>query len=657
MCLCSRQVKAVSEEYGMRTHLSFEILLAAFFSIALSVGPRAQARLPKDSDLNSITEIETASFEVHRDGTYSVDYETRINILSDGGRDAQAVKNIPFNSRVSKFELVSASTINDGVETKVTPSNVEIKTTGDSKVFDETKEAVISFPAVRVGSKIQYRYKLLIKEVPIEGFFSTGLNIDLQNVDVIKRRVVSEIPLFVSSQDKMGLLEVKTSREKSKYVIEISNREKIRLAVVQEDAQFVDNSRLPSVLISSQEKWNGFASDVIKEQERHLAQPLPKSLEAIRAAAFNETPGRRMAFVAGRVAQEFRYFGDWRRRNGGHVPRELKEIAESGYGDCKDMSLVVVAIARAMGLKADLVWIWRSDVYLDDSYYRLPNDFSFNHAVARVEDGGVQWIDATNPVAIPGQVFADIGQRPALVLAKSGVYLDRTPNLKSADSLARIDLSLDIRAGLNGADGNYDLEGKMIQKGRAATHAEWALLYVPKEQFQYETARWLARNEKLESYEVTLPKEGSRVVRDLTIATKFTIADLGLRTTAGVGFPLMRNDTIDLVLVETRDRFSDVWLGAPGIFEEEYRLPKASVVGTFNVGCELKNEWMHLSRSVKSNMKGVEIKNRYETLKSVIPNSVLQTPAFAKFQTQVRRCFNRSAVILSLRPSRSQKSS
>lgn len=620
-------------------------LLSAFLTT------QAEARLPKESDLAAITESEVATFDVRRDGTYTLDYEVRVAVLSEAGRDAQAVKHISFNSRASKFELVSAATINDGVEMKVASSNVEIKEIGDSKVFDTTKEAIISFPSVRVGSRIAFRYRLKFVEVPIEGFFSTGMNIDLQNVDSMKRIIRSDRPLFVSTQDKMGLLDVKSRKDGSRHIVEITNKEKIRLEVVQEDAAFVDNGRLPTVIVSTEETWKQFGQEIIATQEKLLSKPLPKSLEDIRLAAMEEPVERRMAVIAGKVAQEFRYFGDWRRRNGGHVPRELKEIGETGYGDCKDMTLVVVAIARAMGLKADVAWIWRGDVFPDESYYRMPNDFGFNHAVARVEDGTVQWIDATNPVAIPGQVFADIGQRPALILAKAGVYLDRTPALKPTDSVARIELALTMKQGARGTDGTFDLKGKLLQKGRAATHAEWALLYVPNEQFQFETARWLARNEKLESYDIQLPKESSRVVRDLSFPTKFTIADLGLRTTAGIGFPLLRNDTIDFLLYDTRERFSDLWLGPPGVFEEEYILPKASIVGNVKIGCDLKNEWMNLSRSIKTGTRGIEIKNRYETLKSVIPNSFLKSADYSAFQTQVRRCFNRSAVILSLKAS------
>jgi hypothetical protein len=129
------------------------------------------------------------------------------------------------------------------------------------------------------------------------------------------------------------------------------------------------------------------------------------------------------------------------------------------------------------------------------------------------------------------------------------------------------------------------------------------------------------------------------------------MAELGLRTTAGIGFPLLRSDTIDLLLVETRDRFSDVWLGTPGVFEEEYTMPGARVVGRENIGCNLEYDGVKLTRSIRTGARGVMIKSRVEVKRSMISNESLKSKQYADFQKQVRRCFNRSAVILSLKPS------
>lgn len=602
----------------------------------------AYPRVSKDSDLASIVEEETAEYDVHSDGTYTLLYSAKLRILNESGRDANSVRTVPFNAHASRFELLEASTENEGVVQKVKSSGIQIKESGDAKVFDLTKEAVITFPAVRVGSTLRIKYKIKVKEVPVEGFYSGGMFLDLEAKRNVRWRVKSSMPLFVSTTDKQGLLKVGIRKERSKWIVEVENREPLMLAVTQEDAPFFENGRLPKVLVSSQEKWNGFAAKIVEAQEKELRLPLPPAFEKIRAATQALPSEIRMDTVAGMVAQEIRYFGDWRRRHGGHIPRPLVDIAETGYGDCKDMSLAIVSIARAMGLKADLAWIWRSDLATTEADYLLPNDFSFNHAVARVEDAGTRWLDSTNAVTLKNQTYFDIANRPALVLASKGVWFDKTPAVQSAGSFSRLDMNVKFDR-----KGTVFFSGQGEFNGRGAIRSAWSLLNLSRDQLEYDTARWIARNERLISFKVQLPENFGRLVSQLKFKADVEVGDLGLRTTAGIGFPLMRTETIDLLMIETRDRISDLWLGEPSIYEDHYRLLSATIRGTENIGCKIENDFAKLSRVVKQEKGFVLVASRYEVVKSVIPNSILLTEKYREFQEKVRRCFNRSAVILS----------
>lgn len=608
----------------------------------------AYARIAKESDLASIVEEEAADYEVRSNGTYTLVYSSRLRILNEAGRDANSVRTIPFNAHSSKFELLEAATENEGVVQKVKSSGIQIKESGDAKVFDLTKEAVISFPAVRVGSLLKLKYKIKVSEVPVEGFYSGGMFLDLEAKRKVRWRVQSEMPIFVSATDKQGFLKIETRKERSKWVVEVENREPLMLAVTQEDAPFFESGRLPKVVVSSQEKWTGFAAKIIQEQEKEIRRPLPPVFEKIKAATESLPPEIRMDTVAGMVAQEIRYFGDWRRRNGGHIPRPLADVAETGYGDCKDMSLAIVSIARAMGLKADLAWIWRSDLATTEADYQLPNDFSFNHAIARVEDRGTRWLDSTNSVTLKNQTYLDIANRPALVLASTGVWFDRTPAVQSTGSFSRLDMNVKFDR-----KGTVFFSGQGEFNGRGAIRSAWSLLNLTRDQLEYDTARWIARNERLVSFKVQLPSEVGRLVSQFKFKADVEVGDLGLRTTAGVGFPMMRTETIDLLMIETRDRFSDLWLGEPSIYEDHYRLMGAKIQGNENIGCKIEfpvgagEKIAKLSRVVKQEKGFVLVSSRYELLKSVIPNSTLLTDDYRHFQEKVRRCFNRSAVILS----------
>lgn len=629
--------------------MRYLLFFTAFVGLGLSHA--AHARLATESEMSFLIERNDATYDVKKDGTYTMDVTIQIAILAEAGRESQAVKSITFNSRASKFELLSAKTINDDVEIPVASTNIEIRETGDSKAFDSTKEAVISFPAVRVGSRVAYHYRLKVHEVPFDGFFSMGAGLNFENVDLQHRLIRSDLPLYIFTDDKAGLMKIESRRDGSRYVMEITNREKARYEVIQEESSYADSARLPTVLISTLPTWEGFAQNVLLAQEKLLKSaaqaPLPPVFEKIREAAAKAPPEKRIATVAAMTAKELRYFGDWRRRNGGHIPRSLTEIAQTGYGDCKDMSLVVVAITRALGLKADVAWLWRSENFLDDGYYKLPTDFSFNHAIARVEtsEGHVEWVDATNSVAIPGIIFVDISNRPVLVMSAAGVRMERTPGMTSSETITRTNMSLHAKK-----DGRFEVKGDLYLTGRSASRASAAMLYMSRPQFQYETLKWIAQNEKLENEELEFPKEVNRVVSDLRLQYRFILPELSVQTTAGVGFPLLRNEVIEPVFIDVRDRFTDVWLGTPRVIEENFMFPDAQVVGARDIGCNLKNEWVNLSRSARGGAKGVEIRSRYEVLKSVIPSSAVRSKEFAAFQAKARRCFYRSVVILSSKP-------
>ncbi len=606
-----------------------------------------QARLPKDSDLSTLIEDEQSDFDVNSDGTYTFVFSTRIAILTEAGRETEAVKTVSFNARASTLEVLEARTILPDREIPVAKSNIEYKEVGDAKAFDVTKQVIISFPSVEVGSKIFYKYRMKLTEIPIAGFFSAGFALGLGNIDSFRFQFRSRLPLYLQLNDTEQILDIRQKEEGGRWVVQVQNRRKVRYGVVQEDSPFVDVDRLPGLYISTLQagQWKDFAVGVSRFQELELAKALPGVMKTIVDTAKSLPPERRMATVSTLVAERFRYFGDWRRRAGGHLPRSLAEIAETGYGDCKDLSLVVVAIARAMGLKAEMAWVWRGEVTPGGMGYILPNEGVFNHAIARVEeDGKVIWIDATNPVAMAnGLIQADIAGRPALVLSKEGSRLERTAELSAKGSQNKVVMEFRFLE-----SGSVALDGHFIQSGRAATRGQWALLSLPIEQVEYEMARWLSRSEKLDSYKIRFPAERSRLVRDLDARAEIEIEGIGLRTTAGLGFPLFRNDTIELLMIDGKDRFSDLWLGPPSRYLESYTIKNAKIVGRENLNCSLKNEFVELRREIRHRAEGVNIETAIDVLRSLVPNQQLESAEFQGFQRKVRDCFNRSAVILSV---------
>jgi transglutaminase-like putative cysteine protease len=79
---------------------------------------------------------------------------------------------------------------------------------------------------------------------------------------------------------------------------------------------------------------------------------------------------------------------------GSHQPTEPNVVIERRFGDCKDKSLLLVAILEALGIEADvaLVNTWRGRA-LDET---LPSPYAFDHAIVRALVGSSEhWLDPT----------------------------------------------------------------------------------------------------------------------------------------------------------------------------------------------------------------------------------------------------------------------
>lgn len=78
-------------------------------------------------------ELDSTTFFVKSDGSYTVEFEKVIRIIHDLGRDQHAMQAVAFNSHSSTFELIEASTDNDGSIERVAKSGVQNRDAGDSK--------------------------------------------------------------------------------------------------------------------------------------------------------------------------------------------------------------------------------------------------------------------------------------------------------------------------------------------------------------------------------------------------------------------------------------------------------------------------------------------------------------------------------------------
>ncbi len=117
-----------------------------------------------------------------------------------------------------------------------------------------------------------------------------------------------------------------------------------------------------------------------------------------------------------------------------YVPVPPKTVLERRYGDCKDLSTLMVALLRERGIKASVALLRAGEI--DDVLAEAPGLDRFNHAIVRIDTTPPIWHDPTGATNTVGLVPSANQGRLALV-ARDGVKdVERIP--KAADSDATI---------------------------------------------------------------------------------------------------------------------------------------------------------------------------------------------------------------------------
>ena len=110
-------------------------------------------------------------------------------------------------------------------------------------------------------------------------------------------------------------------------------------------------------------------------------------------AAEHATRDARITAAIRFVQDDIRYLGIELGRNS-HEPHQPWETLASRWGDCKDKTLLLVALLRELGLEAYPAMVnTRLQHRLSE---KLPSPFLFDHVIAQVVDQGrVYWVDGT----------------------------------------------------------------------------------------------------------------------------------------------------------------------------------------------------------------------------------------------------------------------
>jgi transglutaminase-like putative cysteine protease len=347
----------------------------------------------------------------------------RYTILSDAGREM--VSRIEINHRATDtFKIDKAEVIQPGqkpvaleksqIDTRMAPN--------PAQGFVSDKQTSLAFPNLRIGSTVVYSVRQRYAPVPFATQFHYSRTFAPSSVryDRFHAEFNAERPIKYRS-DMMDGFTITPSSDAKKLTVDL-NKPRFSSFINEPGNGFI--RRYPRLELGSsldlQDNFGAFA----KRYNALLAASLPARATAAVAKAKSLAPRQRVAAFMQYLNENFRYLNDWRASERGFVPFSLAEIEQHGYGDCKDLSMLLTAMLRASGIKAEPVWVARGEFALP---LIAPNIYAPDHAIVRAEvDGAVWWLDPTNPMFAPGLTYSDIQDRWALVIGADGVVRQDT---------------------------------------------------------------------------------------------------------------------------------------------------------------------------------------------------------------------------------------
>jgi transglutaminase-like putative cysteine protease len=357
--------------------------------------------------------------QVRLDGTRRATYQhVAAKALNERGVESIANIEVRFDPSYQRL-ILHAITVRRGARAlqKLSRAAVRVlqrETDLEALIFDGSMTANVFLDDVRVGDVVEYAYSV-VGHNPVFGDRHFGRFSMQWSVPVARARARLLWPqgraLHLQHHNEAAAPAV------TQGATHVDHRWDLR----QVAARRVENDApawfdpYPSVQWSEFADWQAVVQWALPLYRLPMRAVPAVEAEAARLAPPGTVPSERLVAALRFVQREVRYLGI-EAGAGSHQPSAPQLVLERRFGDCKDKTLLTVALLRAMGIEAHPALVNTAARRGIESWQPSPG--AFNHVVVRARlDGRDFWFDPTRSTQ-EGSLFnlsqADYG--PALVV-------------------------------------------------------------------------------------------------------------------------------------------------------------------------------------------------------------------------------------------------
>lgn len=322
-------------------------------------------------------------------------------VTATAGAERAAQFSVSFDPACERIDVHSIAVIRDGQRTEhAYTAFFEVlrrERNMERLLFDGRLTVHVTLPDVRVGDVVETSYTLHGMRKSMGGRHAAWMPFD-SPMGITEQRLRLRTPAGRAMHERVVGDPPQPTQSESDGVIDRRWRTFERPGIRYEP--LAPPWMLQGALIQFSEwrDWAEVAGAFTPLYEDTTALAPDMEAEIARIAETETAPAARAAaalrFVQGSVRYLAISMGE-----GGFTPRPLADICATRYGDCKDKSKLLVAMARRLGLDACPALVNTRDGPALDTW--LPSGLAFDHCIVRLRiDGKSHWLDPTQSAQI-----------------------------------------------------------------------------------------------------------------------------------------------------------------------------------------------------------------------------------------------------------------
>ena len=301
---------------------------------------------------------------------------------------------------------------------------------GDPTLYGDARSLRAPLPAVAPGAVVETQI-VLRERPPFAGAGKVGRSIFQMDDPIQHFRLTLQAPKTLSLRYRLDLLPRLSPAHSEESGSErwVFDSGPIPAGEDVPPGLPADVATYPMVTFSTGSSWRVLAEEYYKIVAARLAEADVNELVA-RLTKGRSTREAKAEAIIEYLNQEIRYTGI-EFDQASVVPHSVAETLSRKYGDCKDKSLLLVAMLRAAGIPANVALLNAGERM--DVPGELPGIGLFDHVIVYVPGDPVLWVDATDEYARLGQLRDDDHGRQALIVAPDTAALTRVIEARSVE--------------------------------------------------------------------------------------------------------------------------------------------------------------------------------------------------------------------------------